>query len=86
MKFNLKKKLKAKNLAFESKGNQFKCLLRHARDFIFNLIQNGETVKVLKKWLIGTHLGFDNISLLEKSFEAFMVIEERGEKTEERVR
>lgn len=29
-------------------------------------------------------MGFDKISLLEKSFEAFMVKEERGEKTEGR--
>lgn len=29
-------------------------------------------------------MGFKKISLLEKSYEAFMVIEERGEKTEER--
>ena len=38
----------------------------------------------MKKWLTGSHLGFKKISLLEKSYEAFMVIEERGEKTEER--
>ena len=37
----------------------------------------------MKKWLIGTLFGFDSIALLEKSFEAFMVVEERGEKTEE---
>lgn len=29
-------------------------------------------------------MSFDKISLLEESFEAFMVIEERGEKTEGR--
>ena len=40
-------------------------------------------MEVLKKWLIGTLFGFDSIALLEKSFEAFMVVEERGEKTEE---
>lgn len=37
----------------------------------------------MKKWLIETHFGFDSIALLEKSFEAFMAVEER-EKTEER--
>ena len=43
-------------------------------------------MEVLKKWLIGTHLGFDSISLPEISFEVFMVIEERGEKTGKGVR
>lgn len=83
------KKLKAKNLTLESKGktNSNKSL-RPARDFRFNLIQNGEDSGGLKKWLIETHFGFDSIALLEKSFEAFYgrrgERENRGKRVRER--